>query len=115
MSLSEFEIKKIEKLVGNFVKSRRPEPSIKDQLDISFRIKGQSFEIFEVRPRRDKTSIKLEISVAKATYVKPTKEWKLYWKRADMKWHRYEPFGDSESLNEVLEEIDQDEYGYFWG
>ena len=80
-----------------------------------FRITGQNFEIFEIRPRWDEPSIKLEIPVAKATYVKKTKIWKLYWKRADMKWHRYKLFEDSESLEEVLEAIDQDEYGCFWG
>jgi hypothetical protein len=26
--------------------------------------------------------------------------------RADMKWHRYKQFGDSESLEEVLKDID---------
>jgi hypothetical protein len=115
MALSEFEIKRIEKLVGNFIESRRPEPSIRNKLDISFRITGQSFEIFEIRPRWDDPSIKIEGSMAKATYVKTTKKWKLYWKRADMKWHWYEPFGNSESLEEILKAIDQDQYGCFWG
>ena len=115
MALSEFKIKRIEKLVGNFIETRRPEPSIRKKLDISFRITGQSFEIFEIRPRWDDPSIKLEGSMAKATYIKTTKIWKLYWKRADMKWHRYKPFGDSELLEEVLKAIDQDEYGCFWG
>ena len=91
MVLSEFEIKRIEKLVGNFIESRRPEPSIRDEFDISFRVTGQSFEIFEIRPRWDDPSIKIEGSMAKATYIKTTKRWKLYWKRADMKWYRYKP------------------------
>ncbi len=115
MALSEFEIKRIEKLVGEFIESRRPEPSIRDELDISFKISGQSLEVFEIRPRWDDPSIKLEGSIAKATYVKKSKSWKLYWKRADMKWHWYEPFGQSESLEEVIDAIDQDQYGCFWG
>ena len=115
MAISEFEIKRIEKLVGNFIESRRPDPSIRNELDISFRVTDQNFEIFEIRPRWDEPSIKLEIPVAKGTYVKSKKIWELYWKRADMKWHRYEPFGESESLEEVLKEIDLDEHGCFWG
>ncbi len=115
MAISEFEIKRIEKLVGNFVESRRPEPSIRNEIDISFRITDQSFEIFEIRPRWDDPNIKIEGSIAKATYVKKSKIWKLYWKRADMKWHWYEPFEDSESLEEILNAIDQDEHGCFWG
>ena len=50
MAISEFEVKRIEKLVGQFVESKRPAKHIRDKLDISFRISGQSFEIFEIRP-----------------------------------------------------------------
>ncbi|WP_442875404.1 DUF3024 domain-containing protein [Desulfobacula sp.] len=32
-----------------------------------------------------------------------------------MKWHGYEPFRESDSLEEVLEIINQDKYGCFWG
>jgi hypothetical protein len=115
MALSEFEIKRIEKLVGDFIEKRRPEPSIRDKVDISFKVSGQSFEIFEIRPRWDDPDIKTEGSVAKATYIKKAKSWKLYWKRSDMKWYWYEPFGQSESLEKVIEAIDQDQHGCFWG
>ncbi len=115
MALSEFEIKRIEKLVGNFIESRRPEPSLRDRIDISFKIIDQSFKIFEIRPEWNNPGIKIESPMAKATYVKTKKIWELYWKRADMKWHRYKTFGDLELLEEVLKVIDQDEYGCFWG
>lgn len=115
MTLSEFEIKKIQKVVGQYVEKIRPKPDIRDKVDISFKITGQSFEIFEIRPRWDDPSQKIEGSVAKATYVKGTKKWKLYWMRADMKWHRYEPFRESESIEEILKVIEQDQYGCFWG
>ncbi|MGH8716972.1 MAG: DUF3024 domain-containing protein [Burkholderiales bacterium] len=29
--------------------------------------------------------------VAKATYVKAQDVWKVFWQRADLKWHRYDP------------------------
>jgi len=32
-----------------------------------------------------------------------------------MKWHKYEPFGESESLEKVLKAIDQDQHCCFWG
>ncbi len=115
MALSEFETKRIEKSVNNLIESRRPEPNLRDEFDISFRISGQSFEIFEIRPRWDDPSIKIEGSIAKATFVKSTKKWKLYWQRADMKWHRYELVGKSDSLDEIINAIDQDQYGCFWG
>jgi len=115
MAVSEFEIKRIEKLVGQFVESRRPALHVRSELDISYRIIGQSFEIYEIRPQWDEPSKKLESPIAKATYVKNSKIWKLYWMRADLKWHSYQPFPTSKSLEEILEEISRDPHGCFWG
>ena len=115
MAISEFEIKRIEKYVGEFVEKRRPEPKIRNMLDIGFRISGQSFEIFEIRPQWDNPERQIEIPVAKATYIKSRKEWQLFWKRADLKWHSYQPFPTSKLLEEILEVINQDPHGCFWG
>ncbi|MCK5116878.1 MAG: DUF3024 domain-containing protein [Candidatus Aegiribacteria sp.] len=115
MALSEFEIKRISELVGKFVESRRPAPHIRPELDIGFRISGQSFEIFEVRPQWKNPEKRMEGPVAKATYVVSRKIWKLYWMRADLKWHRYTPLPDTGSLEQVLKEISEDPYCCFWG
>ena len=115
MALSEFEVKRMEKLVGEFLEAVRPDPEHRHQLDISFRISGQSFEIFEIRPQWRDPDKKIEESVAKATYVKSTKRWRLYWKRADLKWHRYGPFPESDSLEKILDVIDEDKHHCFWG
>src|ERR1022692_3564693 len=50
MTLSEFNTKRCEKLVVQFIEKRRPPPRIRSQVDLAFRINGQSVEIFEVRP-----------------------------------------------------------------
>lgn len=115
MAISEFEIKRIEKLVGQFVEKRRPSPEIRNKLDIAFRISGQSFEIYEIRPRWDDPNEKTEGPIAKATYVKSRKIWKLFWMRADLTWHGYSPFPTSKSLEEILEVIGEDEHHCFWG
>lgn len=115
MAFSELEQKRYEKVVGAYIESRRPEPSIRNQLDICYRIFGQSIEIFEVRPRWDDPSIKMENPVAKATYVKTSKNWKIYWMRADLKWHGYEPNAQVQKLEDFINILESDEYGCFWG
>jgi len=50
MAISEFEIKRFEKLVGAYVKKHRPPAHIRDKVDLGFRVKDQSIEIFEIRP-----------------------------------------------------------------
>jgi len=115
MAISEFEIKRVEKLVGQFVEQKRPPAHIRNELDFSFRVSGQSFEIFTIRPLWNDPTIKTESPIAKATYVKSKKIWKLYWMRADLKWHSYPPFPASKSLEKILEVIKQDSHGCFWG
>lgn len=51
MAFSEFELKRYEKIVGEFIESRRPAPHIRNQVDLAFRIEKQSVEIFEIRGR----------------------------------------------------------------
>ena len=115
MATSEFEIKRIEKLVGKYVESRRPAAHIRGELDISFKMIGQSVEIVEIRRQWNDPTKKIESSIAKATYVKSRKTWKLYWMRADGKWHAYQPFPSSASLEKILDAIEQDSHGCFWG
>lgn len=115
MAISEFEIKRIEKIVGQFIERRRPAAPIRNELDLSFRISGQSFEIYEIRPQWDDPTKKIENPVAKATYVKSKKIWKLFWMRADLKWHSYQPHPVSKSLEEILKVIEQDSHACFWG
>jgi len=115
MTISEFETKRVEKLVGQYVESRRPAAHMRSQVDISFRITGQSFEIFEIRPQWNDPTQKTEGPIAKATYVKSRKIWKLYWMRADGKWHGYQPFPSSASLEKILDVIEEDRHNCFWG
>ncbi len=115
MALSEFELKKSEKVVGEFVEKRRPPPHVRKDLDLGFRIKGQSIEIFEIRPLWNDPEKKIEVAVAKTKYVKTSKEWSVYWQRADLKWHRYEPNPIVKSLEEFLDLVEMDEYACFFG
>lgn len=115
MALSELEIKRIEKAVEGFMDRRRPPPHIRPQLDFGYRIAGQSLELFEIRPRWDDPSETIEPAIAKATYVKRTGTWKVYWQRADLKWHRYDPDPEVDSVEEFLAVVEDDDYACFFG
>lgn len=115
MALSEFETKKIKKEVSAFIEKRRPPPHIRADLDLGFRVKGQSVEIFEIRPQWRNPDIKIEHAVAKASYVKTQNIWKIYWQRADLKWHSYEPNPEVSTLQEFLAIVDRDDYACFFG
>ena len=115
MTLSEFNTKRCEKLVVQFIEKRRPPPRIRSQVDLAFRINGQSVEIFEVRPNwRDETRLQ-EHFVAKATYNKSKRNWKVFWQRADLKWHSYMPNPEVVSIEDFLAVVQKDEHGCFFG
>jgi len=115
MPLSEFELKRCEKLMAVFLERKRPAASIRKELDIGFRIRNQSIEIFEIRPVWDNPSDVMEHPVAKTTCVKSRACWKIYWMKADLKWHGYEPMPEVALLEEFLDAVERDPFGCFWG
>lgn len=115
MALSEFETKRIEELASLCIEQLRPPEHIRQKVDISFRIQDQSVEIYEVRPQWQNPDRKIEVPIAKATYVKTTHTWKVFWQRADMKWHRYDVQSEVASLEDFFSIVKADEYGCFFG
>ena len=115
MALNEFERKRIERLVGAFMEGRRPPVELRPKVDLGFRVRGQSVEIFEIRPQWDKPEVILEHSVAKATFRRSKTHWRVFWQRSDLKWHSYEPVPVVETIEAFLALVDEDEYGCFWG
>jgi hypothetical protein len=115
VAFSEFETHRYSSIVEKYVATRRPPPEIRNELDVSFRIEGQSLEIYEIRPAFDNPEEKVESPIAKTTYVKTTDNWKLYWMRADLKWHEYSPDPIADTLEDALAIIDADELACFYG
>lgn len=116
MTLSDFESKRLHKLVGAFVEARRPPPAMRSQIDLSFRITGQSVEIVEVRPAwQGHPGETTEQPVAKATYVKTQAMWRVYWQRADLKWHAYQPEPQVDNIERFLTLVAEDRHACFFG
>lgn len=115
MALSEFEIKRVQKLASEYVDEHRPPAHVRSELDIGYRISGQSLELFEIRPRWDNPSVILEHDFAKTTFIKKSRSWKIYWLRQDLKWHSYEPLPEVMSLEEFLAVVSEDAQACFHG
>ena len=115
MALSEFSRKYFEKIMNDYLKRTRPPTHIRDELNIGYRIENQNIELFEIRPSFRNPSQKIEQAIAKATYVIRAGIWKIYWKRADLKWHKYEPVLEAVDFEGFLAIVDDDHYGCFHG
>ena len=114
MAFSEIELYKIKKIVGSLCEKRSPAHII-DQLRVDYKIQNQDIIIFEIRPQWNDPKKQIVSPFAKLKFVRSRNHWKLYWHRADMKWHKYMPFESSRDLAELLKEIDTDQNGCFFG
>lgn len=116
MAFTELETKRTARVVAAFVEQHRPAPHIRARLDLAFRIVGQSIEIFEIRPRwRGAPGETMEHPAAKATFVRSQNLWKVYWMRADLKWHRYPDAPQVASAEQFLALVAEDRYACFFG
>lgn len=115
MAFSEFEAKKIERAASEFLEDRRSAIELRSKLDLDVRVSVQSVQIVEIRPHFREPSTTMESPVAKATYVKKSQRWKIYWMRSDLKWHLYTPKRESRSIEEFFAIVNADENACFFG
>lgn len=115
MALNEIEAARVRRVANQFLERRRPVPSIRSQVDLNFRIEGQSLVVFEIRPVWDDPTKTNELKIAKAMFVRSRSKWRIFWQRADLKWHGYGPLAEVSSIEEFFTEVEADPCGCFWG
>ncbi len=94
---------------------RRPPLHLRDQIREGQRLDGLSIELFYARPAFQRPGHFIEDAIAKLQWVRSRKVWKLYWQRADLKWHGYEPHPEAPTLADALRIINEDAHGCFFG
>jgi hypothetical protein len=115
MSLPDSQIRECLAATGELLSKRRPPAELRDKLDYRADINGQEVTIISLRPTFGEPGRKTEHPIAKARWVGKQKVWRLYWMRADMKWHSYEPLPQSPSIATLLGEVDRDSHCCFFG
>ena len=105
-----------EATIKQFVESLRPEdPEIRKELDIGYSYDGKVAMLYEIRPVWNNPEKIENIEFAKIRLNKTQMEWSLYWKRASGKWESYPAFPKSTRLDQVLQAIEEDAHGCFFG
>ena len=102
-------------LEREFWSRRRPGLEIRHLMREGQRIDGQSIELFYVRPLHFDPTRQVEEPIAKLTYVRASDSWRIFWQRADLRWHRYAPHPNAASLAAALRIVDQDANCCFFG
>lgn len=116
MAFTEVEITEHMKVLEDaFWSRRRPPLHLRDQIREGQRFNGQSIELFLVRPAFKRPGEETEEPIAKVQFVRTQNVWRIFWMRADIKWHSYPNCPEAPSLTEALRVIDKDEMGCFFG
>ena len=114
MAFNELDLQRIKKHVGGLCKKRSP-VHLRSELRLIYNIENQSVTIFEERPDWRDSEIITQIEIAKMTFVRSQKVWKLYWMRGNLKWHSYDPLPSASNLESLVAEIDEDPMCCFFG
>lgn len=97
------------------LEAMRPSPEIRSKLDFGYRVEGQSVVLFEKRPYWDNPAEVLQMDFAKATFIRASNEWKVYWMRASDRWEVYSPRPSAQSLGDWIGIVREDAHGCFFG
>ena len=115
MAFTEIELAPIQTSLDEYIEQARPPEHLRDKVDLGYRIENQSVTILEIRPDLRDLSKKIELPAAKATYVRTKKRWKIFWMRANLKWHSYYPHPEAVFFDEFLKIVEEDSENCFWG
>jgi hypothetical protein len=116
MAFTETEIAEhLKVLEDSFWSRRRPPLHLRDRVREGQRFTERSIELFLVRPAYNRPGEQPEQPIAKVQHLPSLGGWRLFWKRADGHWHRYQPCPETDSLAEALRVIDEDTNGCFFG
>ena len=109
---SEIDLAKIRR----FADCRVP-PHARYQVRLELDVRGHAVTIVERRAPWSPTIGPEWTSnpIAQLRFNRTTHRWQLYWRDADLRWHRYEGIDPSEHVDPLLAEIEADPQARFWG
>jgi hypothetical protein len=114
VAFSELELKRIDRTVGDLCRRCSP-PQHADELRTVYEVEGHSVSVYEERPPWRGEGEWTRLGVARFRFYRSRGEWQLYWMRADLRWHRYEPHEMPTDLASLVAAVEADEYGAFFG
>jgi hypothetical protein len=116
MAFTDTEIAEHLKVIeDSFWSRRRPPVHLRHQVREGQRFTDRSIELFIVRPVFNRPDKFTEESIAKVQHMPRLGCWRIFWKRADGNWHRYQPYPEADSLAQALRVIDEDAHCCFFG
>jgi hypothetical protein len=91
----------------------RARGQIRYELDVADRF----VTVFECRPpwRPDFGPDWTRFPIVRLHYTKARREWAVYWRDRNLKFHRFDPLPPSPQIETLLAAVEEDHSGIFWG
>ncbi len=114
MPLPAVEKKLVEQTLSQYCEKKIP-LHVRDKVRLNYRFRGNSVTLFEERPAFNIPDKWVDISVAQFRYEPLKKLWTLYCADRNSRWHKYYEVDPAKSLQTLLDEVEEDPTGIFWG
>ncbi len=112
MTLPETDVARIQR----WCRARAPQV-IRDQVWVEADVAEQHATIMQCRPPWG-CDVGLEWTrspIARLHYTKASKQWSLYWRDRNLRFHAYTLAPPTDTVQELLAEVDRDLTTIFWG
>jgi hypothetical protein len=94
---------------------KRIPPDIRDKVTLTFEFRDNSVTLFENRPRWNEPSQWTHSAIAQFRFEPSTGNWTLYCVDRNSKWHIYQGLESTKRFDVLLNEVDHDPTGIFFG
>ena len=115
MAFSEFDKNRMEKIVGRYIEENRPPVSIRDEVDLSLKLKVNALkflklDLYVITPRKKYKSLSQKPFLRIAATCG-----KCFDRELDLKWHRFDPDPKVDPIDDFLKFVEEDQYSCFFG
>jgi hypothetical protein len=114
MALSEFEKQRVEKVFSVYCESKVP-LHVSDRFRVEFEIRGMEIKLFESRPNKLDRSRWVSHKIARFKKKSDLNVWLLYYAGSNGRWRVFEPYPEDKDIEKLLDEVERDPSGCFWG
>ena len=104
----------VETKLSQFCETRIPAHA-KDQVRLGYKIRGNFVTLFEERPIFRQIDTWAAINIAQFRFDPQAQTWRLFWADRNSRWHEYYDIDAARNIDQLLEEVDADPTGIFWG
>ena len=113
--IPDLDFARVRKWIKELNASIPPDAQIEVRYEVD--VTDRAITVLECRPlwREDLVSDWTRLPVCRFRYTKVQRQWSLYWRDQNLKFHEYDLVAPTPHIDELIEEVKRDRTGIFWG